>query len=842
MRIPTLLALFSGFFASGAVAQSSAFASSTSALSNTSSTVSTSPSALPSADLRASPDPEQSLGNANDDESPRITDPNILKMRRRRMDTIIDYDTINDYWSWQFPTAQLGNWTADILSNGSWTAVNYTNGCQTPNPVTFPAAVHWRRLLAMSAAWHGGVRTADGSVDLEAEKWIGSSELRSAIEKGMWYWFDNDYQNDACMAEAGTAACPCATPGLWHMNPFANAIFMPSQASQTCLLLDDPPIAANGTHLGLSNRTKARCLQLLLRSWNAIDHGFSWAVADEFMMLVRIGVDAGLLSGDSSLLETAYQHAHDDMKPKTGDRTVGIHPDGSLLVHDGLLYNGDYGNDYINTFLDTEVLTPETSYFASPSTVSDISKLIEGSRWMLYGNRVTKKVYWDPSTMSRGFAYPEHELHANGGVNINTTAMTVLGDIWSAPEFKAFAEALSSDASKVNSGGLVGARLFHSSDYFVYRGENHVSTLKMFSSRTSNSHCTPGRNGRPGLNSLGFHLSDGLRYTYLTGHEYTDIIHVWDWNLLPGITTDYRGTPLVCNHTYYGLENFVGGVIQGSSGIAAMRYANPSTGRLKFHKAWFFLEGEREHVMVGDAWSSGANPVYSVLDQKRREGVVLVDGVDVAGKSASGSRHARPRSLWHDNIGYIFTPSAADLVVKVGEVTGDWFNISTSRDPPSTVDLFTAYIVHPSSSKGSFSPVSYTTFPAISQGDFRQRSRSRDPTGVQELRNDARVTAIYDTETSQAYAVFWTTNAGSVTFSGSQRSNFTISTNAPIAVIVDLKGGSVTVSDPSQTLKKVTLTIERRRGGVPSKLRLDFDLPLEEGKRGTAVTKSMFTK
>ncbi|TFK96022.1 hypothetical protein BDV98DRAFT_343199 [Pterulicium gracile] len=77
-------------------------------------------------------------------------------MRTRRADSIIDYDSINDYCSWEFLTAFLANWTDIILPDESWADLNYTTGCSVPFQIVFPAAEHWRRILAMSAAWHGG--------------------------------------------------------------------------------------------------------------------------------------------------------------------------------------------------------------------------------------------------------------------------------------------------------------------------------------------------------------------------------------------------------------------------------------------------------------------------------------------------------------------------------------------------------------------------------------------------------------------------------------------------------------------------------------------------------------
>lgn len=320
---------------------------------------------------------------------------------------------------------------------------------------------------------------------------------------------------------------------------------------------------------------------------------------------------------------------------------------------------------------------------------------------------------------------------------------------------------------------------------------------------------------------FGFHLSDGLRYTYVHGSEYTDIVHAWDWNLLPGITTDYGATPLSCaNITYNGIESFVGGVSADGSAIGAMKYTNPMTQAFGFQKAWFFLPGGREHVMVGNVQQESDAPVFSVLDQKRRQGAVFVDGVDIANASVwseGGSRHDSPSSLWHDNVGYVFpwtniTEMSANssVVVKVGNLQGNWSRIGTSRQPPSSVELFAAYIDHGGVSleNGKFAPISYTTFPAISSDEFHARVEDKVASGIQEIRNDAAISAIFDAHTGFAYVVFWTadTQWNVVNIPSADKSSFTLRSDAAVAVIVDTDTWEVVFADPSQEVDAVTLT------------------------------------
>ena len=132
------------------------------------------------------------------------------------------------------------------------------------------------------------------------------------------------------------------------------------------------------------------------------------------------------------------------------------------------------------------------------------------------------------------------------------------------------------------------------------------------------------------MKPFGFHLSDGTLYTYLTGDEYEDIAASWDWNLIPGITTDYGATNLSCLLAgSMGVHLFVGGVSDGAVGAAAMRYTNPITGGITFQKAWFFLDDDIQVVMLSDVALNSSSPVISVLDQKKHIGSYYVDDSEI---------------------------------------------------------------------------------------------------------------------------------------------------------------------------------------------------------------------
>lgn len=308
---------------------------------------------------------------------------------------------------------------------------------------------------------------------------------------------------------------------------------------------------------------------------------------------------------------------------------------------------------------------------------------------------------------------------------------------------------------------------------------------------------------------LGFHLADGVVHTYLRGDEYEDISVAWDWNLIPGTTVDYGATALSCDRTQFtGIERFVGGASNGKIGLAAMRYTNPFTKSLSWQKVWFFLDNNVQHVMVANVSSTTTSPVYSVLDQRRRSGTILVDGSSMSAGNFSGIK-----SLWHGNVGYVF-PNGTALSVQAGQKSGSWATIGTSTQPPATVDLFSAWIRHISIA----TPVSYTAFPGTDAATFVAKSQELR---LQSVQNDARASVVYDQTSDTVMLVFWDSAGGSATFVPSVTfGSLTISANGNVAIIYKPTDRTIVISDPSQSLATVKVVITTKSGARTSTITL----------------------
>jgi hypothetical protein len=236
-------------------------------------------------------------------------------------------------------------------------------------------------------------------------------------------------------------------------------------------------------------------------------------------------------------------------------------------------------------------------------------------------------------------------------------------------------------------------------------------------------------------------------YTHVTGQEYEDIAAAWDWNLIPGITVDYGATDLSCDNTgFTGVESFVGSASTGTIGAFVMNYTNPSTYQLKWQKSWFFFRGGMQHVAVSNINSKSGNPVYSVLDQKRANGDVILDGTTISSSQNSTEFH----SLWHAGVGYIFPDSipGVTLSVQLTNLTGSWSKIGTSKQSAETIGLFSAFLQHTSVKN----PVEYTTYPGVSFSEFQEILYGRP---LMTVANDGSTTAVLDTINNDLMVVFW---------------------------------------------------------------------------------------
>jgi hypothetical protein len=228
-----------------------------------------------------------------------------------------------------------------------------------------------------------------------------------------------------------------------------------------------------------------------------------------------------------------------------------------------------------------------------------------------------------------------------------------------------------------------------------------------------------------------------------------------------------------------------------------MQYETPITKTLSWRKTFFFLSNDVQFVMIARINSTTDAPVFTVLDQRVHSGDILVDGDAVTSGNFSDAA-----TLFHGGVGYVFntSDSAVSLSVDSGERTGMWSAISTSKQPPVTVDLFSAWLAHDDPTV----PIGYTIFPATTATSFLSKAANTD---LIIISNDGSISALLDEANGVAMFVFWETAGGSVTIpADEENASITVTSTGTVAFIVDLCTFDLTVSDPTQILSSVELT------------------------------------
>ncbi|BEJ10825.1 hypothetical protein CspHIS471_0102470 [Cutaneotrichosporon sp. HIS471] len=700
-----------------------------------------------------------------------------LILERRRID-MADFTT-------PAVMANVSMWLETQSAEGIWSDLDYSIGCDARR-ANWPIQLHWIRVIALASAWSGLNPNAPAEYN-------GNEALLSAALKGMDWWFERDYTNPGCTAEGGKAPCPCGTPGAWNQNWFGNVILIPQLVTTACLLV----MPANLTDL-----QKEKCFTIPNRSWELRDLDnptFGVLTGANMVNVMQNSISMGLFTNNKTIIEEAFSRAMGSYLFADAPAQDGIHPDGSFLQHNGILYNGNYGKDALNAFIQLEGEAIGTSFAANDTVREAIAAFIRGSEWMIFRDKTTHRLLWDINTIARFLAFHSSDLQVSADINFNTTKLGRAVEDFSGPLYLGdTVHRLQTNLSRP----LTGNRAFFASDYMVHRRRNFMLANKMLSSRSWNAECTNS------ANPYGFFLGQGTLFSYVTGNEYKDIQAGWDWHLIPGTTSILNAAPLRSDRVgFMGKLSYVGVVSDGEFGASVMDYLDPADGSLAFRKVWFFLE--RSVLVTTTKVVKGGpaaidKPVVTVLDQRTavggaeaevdRETVAIPDTLNISGTT-----------LMYAGNGYLSHGVPFNLTLSAGPRTGNWSAISTSTAGVQTVDIFSAYTTIPSST------YSYEFFPGTTRGRLRRESRRPSTTP---LDLDGVLGAVGE---DRLALIFWPGSPLTACVSHTQfdSGDFSVTVDKPVALLFRLgrrrrgvRPLTVTVANPSQTLSSVTITLK----------------------------------
>jgi chondroitin AC lyase len=272
------------------------------------------------------------------------------------------------------------------------------------------------------------------------------------------------------------------------------------------------------------------------------------------------------------------------------------------------------------------------------------------------------------------------------------------------------------------------------------------------------------------------HLADGTNLLYLTGGEYRDIFPVWDWTKIPGTTAEQT---LDIGERAIGVKgktSFVGGVSDGTYGLAAMEL---SRGKLSAHKAWFFFDDE--YVCLGAGiTSTSANAIATTANQCLQHGEV-----------SRGSNWVH-----HDSVAYIF-PSGAKFEAGAKPQSGKWSEIGAQSKDTVTQNVFTLLIDHGVTPQNS--TYEYCVVPGVTPEQTAARASA--PDDVQVVSNQPDIQAVTHRALKLSMIAFW--KPARIEIAG-----HSIAVDQPCLLM--LRGGKLTVSDPTHKLASLKVTLDSK--------------------------------
>lgn len=222
-------------------------------------------------------------------------------------------------------------------------------------------------------------------------------------------------------------------------------------------------------------------------------------------------------------------------------------------------------------------------------------------------------------------------------------------------------------AHQNGTGSLSGFRYYPYSDFAAYQNKDFSFFLKTISTRT-----LPTETGLNSENLKGQLLNSGDAYLLNDGNEYYNLMPVWDWQKLPGITAFKEACKIE-------RKPFVGSVSDGQSGLTAMDYdMENKTGeqRLTAHKIWACHKNTIV-CLIANLQTKNIKDDYTVLDQCRLQGRVAVNKRDrVINDGVFNLK--KVKWIYHHHFAYI-PIKAATIELKTGKVTGRWSSINASE-------------------------------------------------------------------------------------------------------------------------------------------------------------------
>ncbi|MEO6915972.1 MAG: polysaccharide lyase 8 family protein [Chitinophagaceae bacterium] len=622
-----------------------------------------------------------------------------------------------------------------LLSDGSWKDIDYKDKSIT----LWKPAVHLERLKTFAIA-----------ISKSGGQYYKNTKLLSEIISGLTYW---DLQN-------------AQSSNWWH-----NEIGTPQTLGEILLMLQQ---SGSALPPGLTET-----LVNAMKKGNPYDKTGANKLDIAIHYLYR-----ACITNNAALMDSATSQA---FQPISFTTEEGLQYDYSYLQHKTQLQISSYGL----VFLSGE--------YKVASWLQGTAYALGGEKLKLLGTYFSQTFlqsirgrYIDFNTEGRGISRPDILDKYSLAAKSNRLSLLSLAKKVNSDQASLIDNAIKRiTQQEAPAYGIVPSHTcFWKGDYTLHLRKNYSFNVRTVSNRTIRAETGNKEN------LLGKFLSDGSTNIQRSGSEYYNIMPVWEWDKIPGVTgRDFaKDQPTLVQWGEPGSTGFVGGVSDSVYGVTTydMNYND-----VKAKKSYFFFD--KEVVCLGAGITSGSNEnIVTTINQCWLKGKATVAYDNKTQAVAQVNTFTNPSWTWHDSIGYFF-PAAANIVVSTQSQKGSWSAINASRSKDDLAgNVFKLWISH--GVKPSEAGYAYIVVPGI---DLKGAAEY-DKSSIKIIANTSAIQAVKHEGLNLLQIVFH--KAGTIS-----DERFSVSADKPCVVMVkniDGRKAILYVADPSQKSSEIAITLK----------------------------------
>jgi chondroitin AC lyase len=652
--------------------------------------------------------------------------------------------------------------------DGSFQGIDYSD---LSREAGFPHGRHTASLVSMARAYNA-----------QSSGYYKNEKIRNAIAKGLEFWLKHDFVGDN-----------------WHNNQ----ITTPTNLVNLMLLI------GNELPADLIGKAQPMICRATMEEVPGVFYGAR--PGGDRIAIAAIVAKNFLFLNKMEAFDEVIQIIAGEIKFTTGER--GMQHDYSFHHrHDRVNNTISYGySKYANTFGEWSSYVAGTKYqFPEEKIKQLVDYYLDGIyKHMVYG------VFSDVAAYNRSIA----GQRVSSPAGILEIERLLQSTDYRSDELTDILKLRKGEEAHIS----LFARFFWQTEHFVFQRPHFYTSVRMHSTRNA-TYEVP-YNG-PGTTT--HHRADGANYLSLDGHEYDGIWPVYDWQKVSGTTImqkprhhvekSYGGNMPV---QMEGLSDFVGGVDDGLYGAVSYDFKSPHD-LLEARKAWFFFD--KEYVCLGAGIKSKPNlPAFTTINQAHLRGVVSVNQDGTVKAIPQGSNKLEHvKWVHHDKVGYIL-PVPSTIYLSNTAREGRWSDISATKNASRetvSLEVFMLGIDHGNSPRDA--SYEYIVVPGVSTEEVASGSAgNRD---IEILSNTPQLQGVFHKGLGICQLAFY--QAGEVKISG----GFTVKMDSQGMAMLKMNGhtiSSLSVSDPSRKLTRVTLTIP---GDYNKRGENFITLPVETGK------------